>query len=121
MSDNSTKIDISDLATRRRKIMELEQSIFKSRTHTSIEILIFLAENRFTAKLSAIYETTQATDASVRQHLRALEQLDFVRQRSDDDDGRAKTINMTDHGREQLKLYASELSKLIAVDGTGSV
>ncbi len=96
--------------------MELEQFIFKSRTHTSIEILIFLAENHFNAKLSAIYETTQATDASVRQHLRALEQLNFIRQSNDGVDGRAKTISMTDYGQEQLALYARELAKLITVD-----
>jgi DNA-binding MarR family transcriptional regulator len=114
MSENLNETAIAMLATRRRKIMELEQSIFKSRTHTSIEILIFLAENRFSAKLAAIYEKTQATDASVRQHLRALEQLNFVRQMNDEDDGRAKSIAMTTYGREQLELYASELAILIS-------
>ena len=114
MTDNLNETAIAILAARRRKIMELEQSIFKSRTHTSIEILIFLAENHFNAKLAAIYETTQATDASVRQHLRALEQLNFVRQMNDKEDGRAKSITMTDYGCKQLELYARELSILIS-------
>jgi len=114
MSNNLNELEISAFAARRRKIMDLEQAIFKSRTHTSLEILILIAENHFSAKLSAIYETTKATDASVRQHLRALEQLNFIHQKTDESDGRAKSIVMTEYGQEQLKHYTQELSALMA-------
>ena len=94
--------------------MELEQIIFKSRTPTSIEILVFLAQNHFSAKLSSIYDKTQATDASVRQHLRALERLNLIRQTSDTEDGRAKSILMTEFGKQQMALYAVELMALLS-------
>jgi DNA-binding MarR family transcriptional regulator len=103
---------IADLASRRRKMMDLEQSFFKSRTHTSLEILIFLAENRFKAKLSTLYDITQATDASVRQHLRVLEKLNLVQHVSDDADRRARTVSLTDYGREHIANYTRELARL---------
>jgi len=114
MFDILNEAETSNLAWHRRRIMELEQSLFKTRTHTSLEILIFLAQNKFVTKLSAIYEITQATDASVRQHLRALEKLNFIGQVNDKADGRAKSIFMTQHGKEQLQRYARDLSLLMS-------
>jgi len=114
MTEDLSNTDISVLAIRRRRLMELEQTIFKSRTPTSIEILVFLAQNHFKAKLSAIYENTQATDASVRQHLRALERLNLIRQASDAEDGRAKSILMTEFGQQQMALYSVELASLLS-------
>jgi len=115
---NGRKIDsihISEIAKRRRSLIEIEQTIFKSRTHTSIEILIFLAENDFKAKLSAIYGYTQATDASVRQHLRVLEKLKLIAQVQDATDGRAKSIQMTEFGKQQMAAYATAIADIISI------
>ena len=114
MAEDLNKTDISVLALRRWRLMEVEQTILKSRTPTSIEILIFLAQNHYHAKLSAIYEKTQATDASVRQHLRALERLNLIKQTTDAADGRAKAILMTEFGKQQMELYSVELANLLA-------
>ena len=110
MSEKIDTILISEVAKRRKKLIEIEHSIFKSRTHTSIEILIFLAENEFKAKLSAIYDYTKATDASVRQHLRSLEKLKLIAQVKDAMDGRAKSIQMTEFGKKQMAAYAKAIS-----------
>jgi DNA-binding MarR family transcriptional regulator len=115
MNDKMDNLQISELAKRRRKLIEIEQSVFKSRTHTTIQILILLAENDFKAKLSTIYEHAQATDASVRQHLRALEKLKFVIQVQDNADGRAKFIQMTEYGKKQLASYTASLSDIIPI------
>jgi DNA-binding MarR family transcriptional regulator len=103
---------IAELASCRRRMMDLEQIFFKSRTHTSLEILVFLAQNGFNTKLSTLYDATQATDASVRQHLRALEKLNLVRQVSDDGDRRARTVSLTDYGRDHVSNYARQLAQL---------
>jgi DNA-binding MarR family transcriptional regulator len=113
MPEKNDNFSISEIAKRRKRLIEVEQKIFKSRTHTSIEILIFLAENDFNAKLSAVYDYTQATDASVRQHLRALEKLKLIIQVKDIIDGRAKTIQMTDYGKRQMAAYASAIANII--------
>lgn len=115
MTEKLNGTEISEIAKRRRKLIEIEQTIFKSRTHTSIEILVFLAENNFASKLSSIYENARATDASVRQHLRSLEKLKFIVQLHDGEDGRTKSITMTDYGKEQLALYAKELYSVMAI------
>jgi len=117
MTEKMNGINVNDWAKRRRKLVELENRFFRSRTHTSVEILVFLAENEFHSKLSAIYENTQATDASVRQHLRALEKLKFVSMTNDGNDGRAKIIAMTDYGRRQLEHYTEELANLMSANG----
>jgi DNA-binding MarR family transcriptional regulator len=113
MSEKIDAVPISEIANRRKRLIEIEHSIFKSRTHTSIEILIFLAENDFKAKLSAIYDYTQATDASVRQHLRALEKLKLIAQVKDTVDGRAKSIQMTEFGKKQMATYANAIAHII--------
>jgi len=113
MGSNRDKLDILGLARRRRQLIEIERDFFKSRTSTTIEILTYLAENNFTAQLSAIYEVTKATDVSVRQHLRALERLNIIEKIDGESDRRAKIISMTDHGRTHLIKYAHVLDQLI--------
>jgi hypothetical protein len=54
MTEKMNGINVNDWAKRRRKLVELENRFFRSRTHTSVEILVFLAENEFHSKLSAI-------------------------------------------------------------------
>ena len=106
-------VTIPELARRRRHLIEIELDFFKSRTSTTIEILTYLAENNFSAQLSAIYENTQATDVSVRQHLRALEKLNLINKVDGEGDRRAKIITMTDHGRAHLLEYAKRLKELM--------
>jgi len=114
MPEKIDPIAITEIAKRRRRLVEIEQTIFKSRTHTSIEILIFLSEHELKAKLSAIYDYTQATDASVRQHLRALEKLKLITQVQDTIDGRAKSIEMTEFGKKQMAAYAKAIADIIS-------
>ncbi len=113
MSQSKGEINISDLARRRRMLIEIERSFFKSRTNTSIEILTLLAESDFSARLSDIYEQTKATDVSVRQHLRALERLRLIETVDVTEDRRAKIIVMTDHGRAHLLDYAKHLAVIL--------
>ena len=114
MNYELSKSRVASLASRRRKLIEIEQAIFKSRTHTSVEILVLLIENDFRCKLSFIYRQTRATDASVRQHLRVLGEAGIVEEREDDTDGRAKAIIVTAAGREILVDYIRALSGLMA-------
>lgn len=113
MGQNKGAIDISDLVRRRRELIKIERSFFKSRTNTSIEILTLLTENEFSARLSEIYEQTKATDVSVRQHLRALERLKLIETVDVAEDRRAKLITLTDHGRAHLLEYAKQLDAIL--------
>jgi len=106
-------VKIHELARRRRRLIEIELNFFKSRTSTTIEILTYLAENNFSARLSAIYENTQATEVSVRQHLRALEKLKLIDRLDGAEDRRAKVVTLTDHGRAHLLEYAGLLNALL--------
>lgn len=106
-------VKIHELARRRRHLIDIELDFFKSRTSSTIEIMTYLAENNFTARLSAIYENTQATEVSVRQHLRALEKLKLVNRLDGPGDRRAKIITLTDHGRAHLLEYAKRLGELL--------
>lgn len=109
----SSGVKIQEIARRRRHLIEIELDFFKSRTSSTIEILTYLAENNFSARLSAIYKNTQATEVSVRQHLRALEKLNLINRLDGDGDRRAKVITMTDHGRTHLLEYAARLNELL--------
>ncbi len=106
-------VKIHELARRRRHLIDIELDFFKSRTSSTIEIMTYLAENNFSARLSAIYENTQATEVSVRQHLRALEKLKLVNRLDGPEDRRAKIITLTDHGRAHLLEYAKRLGELL--------
>ena len=109
----SSGVSIHDLARRRRQLIQIELDFFKSRTNTIIEILSYLIENDFLAPLSDIYENTQATEVSVRQHLRALEKLNLINCLDGENDRRAKVVTMTDHGRKHLLSYAEHLNDLL--------
>lgn len=109
----SSGLSIHDLARRRRQLIQIELDFFKSRTNTIIEILSYLVENDFSAPLSDIYENTQATEVSVRQHLRALEKLNLINRLDGENDRRAKVVTMTDHGRKHLLSYAEHLNDLL--------
>lgn len=109
----SSGVSIYDLARRRRQLIQIELEFFKSRTNTIIEILSYLVENDFSAPLSDIYENTQATEVSVRQHLRALEKLNLINRLDGENDRRAKVVTMTDHGRKHLLSYAEHLNDLL--------
>jgi len=109
----SSGLSIHDLARRRRQLIQIELEFFKSRTNTIIEILSYLVENDFSAPLSDIYENTQATEVSVRQHLRALEKLNLINRLDGENDRRAKVVTMTDHGRKHLLSYAEHLNDLL--------
>ncbi|MBW8618322.1 MAG: transcriptional regulator [Hyphomicrobiales bacterium] len=109
----SSGVSIHDLARRRRQLIQIELEFFKSRTNTIIEILSYLVENDFSAPLSDIYENTQATEVSVRQHLRALEKLNLINRLDGENDRRAKVVTMTDHGRKHLLSYAEHLNDLL--------
>ncbi|NBR12537.1 MAG: ArsR family transcriptional regulator [Alphaproteobacteria bacterium] len=109
----SSGVSIHDLARRRRQLIQIELDFFKSRTNTIIEILSYLVENDFSAPLSDIYENTQATEVSVRQHLRALEKLNLINRLDGENDRRAKVVTMTDHGRKHLLSYAEHLNDLL--------
>ena len=109
----SIGVSIHDLARRRRQLIQIELDFFKSRTNTIIEILSYLVENDFSAPLSDIYENTQATEVSVRQHLRALEKLNLINRLDGENDRRAKVVTMTDHGRKHLLSYAEHLNDLL--------
>ncbi len=109
----SSGVKIHEIARRRRHLIEIELDFFKSRTSSTIEILTYLAENNFSARLSAIYENTQATEVSVRQHLRALEKLNLINRVDGEEDRRAKVIAMTEHGRTHLLEYAARLDDLL--------
>ena len=113
MSKGNDAIDVRDIARRRRMLIEIERSFFKSRTNTSIEILTLLAENDFSVRLSDIYEQTKATDVSVRQHLRTLERLKLIETVDVTEDRRAKIVSMTDHGRAHLLDYANHLAGVL--------
>ena len=106
-------VKIQEIARRRRHLIDIELDLFKSRTSSTIEILTYLAENNFSARLSAIYENTQATEVSVRQHLRALEKLKLINRLDGDGDRRAKVITITDHGRAHLLEYIARLKELL--------
>jgi DNA-binding MarR family transcriptional regulator len=106
-------VKIHELARRRRQLIQIELDFFKSRTNTIIEILSYLVENDFSAPLSDIYENTQATEVSVRQHLRALEKLNLINRLDGENDRRAKVVTMTDHGRKHLLSYAEHLNDLL--------
>jgi len=75
--------------------------------------LSYLVENDFSAPLSSIYENTQATEVSVRQHLRALEKLKLINRLDGENDRRAKIVTMTDHGRAHLFNYVEQLRALL--------
>ena len=109
----SSGVSIHDLARRHRQLIQIELDFFKSRTNTIIEILSYLVENDFSAPLSDIYENTQATEVSVRQHLRALEKLNLINRLDGENDRRAKVVTMTDHGRKHLLSYAEHLNDLL--------
>ena len=109
----SSGVSIHGLARRRRQLIQIELDFFKSRTNTIIEILSYLVENDFSAPLSDIYENTQATEVSVRQHLRALEKLNLINRLDGENDRRAKVVTMTDHGRKHLLSYAEHLNDLL--------
>ena len=109
----SSGVSIHDLARRRRQLIQIELDFFKSRTNTIIEILSYLVENDFSAPLSDIYENTQATEVSVRQHLRALEKLNLINRLDGENDRRAKVVTMTNHGRKHLLSYAEHLNDLL--------
>lgn len=109
----SSGVSIHDLARRRRQLIQIELEFFKSCTNTIIEILSYLVENDFSAPLSDIYENTQATEVSVRQHLRALEKLNLINRLDGENDRRAKVVTMTDHGRKHLLSYAEHLNDLL--------
>ena len=109
----SSGVSIHDLARRRRHLIQIELDFFKSRTNTTIEILSYLVENDFSAPLSDIYENTQATEVSVRQHLRALEKLKIIDRLDGENDRRAKVVTMTDHDRKHLFNYAERLKELL--------
>lgn len=106
-------VKIHELARRRRHLIDIELDFFKSRTSSTIEIMTYLAENNFSARLSAIYENTQATEVSVRQHLRALEKLKLIERLDGAEDRRAKIVTLTDIGRAHLLEYAKHLSELL--------
>ena len=109
----SRGVSIHDLARRRRHLIQIELDFFKSRTNTTIEILSYLVEKDFSAPLSDVYENTQATEVSVRQHLRALEKLNLINRLDGENDRRAKVVTMTDHGRKHLLSYAEHLNDLL--------
>ena len=106
-------VSIHDLARRRRHLIQVELEFFKSRTNTTIEILSYLVEKDFSAPLSDIYENTQATEVSVRQHLRSLEKLKLIDRFDGENDRRAKVVTITDHGRAHLINYAERLKELL--------
>ena len=106
-------VSIHDLARRRRHLIQIELDFFKNRTNTTIEILSYLVERDFSAPLSDIYENTQATEVSVRQHLRSLEKLKLINRLDGENDRRAKVVTMTEHGRAHLTNYAERLKELL--------
>jgi DNA-binding MarR family transcriptional regulator len=101
--------ELAKAANSRLELCRLEQRFFKTPHQISFELLLYLVANHGEVKLADAYNYLAATDASIRQHLRSLEELGLLIVKNHVKDQRARRIIMTKHGYETFTQYLEGL------------
>lgn len=100
--------DLTRRAANRLALSQRERIRFRLAPQITLEILLILATEHGSISLGTLVEQIAAAEKSIRTHVRTLMASGFVEERKLADDKRAKLMQLTPRGVDELTAYLQE-------------